>query len=81
MPNAQVVPGAGAIVFVDVASERAGGWAGEVADQLRFVDETALAGREVVVVRAPSPADEPGWAQVADLVEQRTGHRPTVAEA
>lgn len=81
MPAVQVVDANGALLFIDVAGHRAGGWEGEVADQLRFVEESALTGRSVLVLRGPAPADPDGLELIRDLILQRTGTVPTVAEA
>ena len=75
-PHTETVDVAGGLLFIDVASEHLGGWEGEVADQLRFVDESALAGRTHVLMRSPEPFDDQIQTRiriVSDLIERRTG--------
>lgn len=80
-PKSAVVESRVSVLFIDVASERAGGWEGEVADQLRFVDETVLVGREHVLIRSPSDGDPAGIGIIRAAIERRTGQAPAVAQA
>ena len=80
-PHTETVDVAGGLLFVDVASEHASGWEGEVADQLRFVDESALGQRTHVLVRSPDPFDDQIQDRIqiiSDLIERRTGSTPPI---
>ena len=75
-PHTETVDVAGGLLFVDVASEHVGGWEGEVADQLRYVDESALSGRTHVLMRSPEPFDDQIQTRiriVSDLIERPNG--------
>ena len=83
-PHTETVDVAGALLFIDVASEHVSGWEGEVADQLRFVDEAALNRRAHVLVRSPGRFDDQIQSRIkiiGDLIERRTGSRPPIGVA
>ena len=80
-PQIETVDVAGGLLFIDVAAEHVGGWEGEVAEQLRFVEESALLGRTHLLIRSPVPVDDHSQDRlgiVGDLVERRTGSTPVV---
>jgi hypothetical protein len=79
-PKSEVVDSQISVLYVDVAGERPGGWEGEVAEQLRFVDETVLAGRHHVLIRVPREGDPAGIALIGASIERRTGQRPAIAQ-
>ena len=81
IPASQSVDVGDGLLFIDVASERAGGWEGEVADQLRFVDETIISGREHVVIRVPSGGDPAGLGLIRTAIERRTKSVPAIGQA
>ncbi len=80
-PRTEAVDVVGGLLFVDVAGEHVGGWEGEVAGQLRFVEESVLSGLTHVLIRSPGPVND-GFpdriAIVGDLVESRSGHAPPI---
>jgi hypothetical protein len=71
-PSGESVDHPSSLIFIDVSGQRAGGWEGEVADQLRFVDETAIADRAAVVIRAPDTADPDGINLISASLSKRT---------
>ena len=78
-PHTETVDVAGGLLFIDVAGGHVGGWEGEVADQLRFVDESDLRGRTHVLIRSPEPVDDQSQARmgiVSDLIKGRAGSAP-----
>ena len=80
-PRIETVDVADGLLFVDVAEEHVGGWEGEVANQLRFVEESVLRGLTHVLIRPPGPVDNsfPDRIKiVSDLVERRSGHVPPI---
>ena len=80
-PRTVTVDVAGGLLFVDVAGEHVGGWEGEVAGQLRFVEESVLSGLTHVLIRSPGPVDDSFRDRigiVSDLVESRSGHAPPI---
>ena len=80
-PRTETVEVAGGLLFVDVAGEHVGGWEGEVAGQLRFVEESVLSGLTHVLIRSPGPVDDSFRDRigiVSDLVESRSGHAPPI---
>ena len=75
-PLTKTVDAAGGLLFIDVAGEHVGGWEGEVAGQLRFVEETVISGLTHVLIRSPVPVDDSSLDRigiVSDLVESRAG--------
>ena len=78
-PHTETVDVTGDLLFVDVAGEHVGGWEGEVAKQLRSVDESALQGRTHVLIRSPGPIDDQSLNRtgiVSDLIARRAGFTP-----
>lgn len=69
------------LLFVDVASQQVSGWQGEVAEQLRYADESMLTRRNHVLIRAPQNSvvgTAEGTTVIAEMINQRTGSKPPV---
>lgn len=79
-PAAEAVDHPSGLIFVDVERDRAGGWEGEVADQLRFVDETLLARRGPMLIRAPRMGDPAGIELIRGALEARLGAAPEIGQ-
>ena len=80
-PRPETVDVAGGLLFDDVAGEHVGGWEGEVASQLRFVEESVLSGLTHVLIRSPGLVDDSFVDRigiVSDLVESRSGRIPPI---
>ena len=80
-PRTETVNVVGGLLFVDVADQHVGGWEGEVASQLRFVEESVLSGLTHVLIRSPGPVDDGVQDRigiVSDLVESRSGRTPPI---
>ena len=69
------------LLFVDVASQQVSGWQGEVAEQLRYADESMLTSRNHVLIRAPQNSavgTAEGTTVIAEMINQRTGSKPPI---
>lgn len=81
IPLSETVDVPGRLLFIDDAAADFAGWGGNVAEQLRFIDETALIGLAHVLIRtadtedAGSPLDA---TPIADVIEQRGRTRPPI---
>lgn len=79
-PAAEAVDHPSGLIFIDVERDRAGGWEGEVADQLRFVDETLLARRGPMLIRSPRIGDPAGIELIRAALEARLGAAPEIGQ-
>lgn len=80
-PRTETVDVAGGLLFVDVAGEHVGGWEGQVAEQLRYVEESALAGLTHVLIRSPGPVDDSFLDRIrilGALIDSRTNKAPPI---
>ena len=74
-PRTETVDMTGGLLFVDVAGDYIGGWEGQVAEQLRYVEESTLSGLTHVLIRSPGSVDDSSPERIGilgDLLESRT---------
>ena len=79
-PSAVQVDEPEGVLFIDVVAPRAGGWEGEVADQLRFIDESLLWRKNYVILRVPSFGDPAGISLLTDVIERRAQEKPILGQ-
>ena len=80
-PRIETVDVAEGLLFVDVAGGNVGGWEGNIAEQLRHVEESALSGLTHVLIRSPVPVDDgllDGIGILGDLLDSRTNQAPPI---